>query len=369
MQSQESSSWLAIPVLDPDTNLLKLLKNIRKLSNIPVILVNDGSSNPSSLQILEEAKNIPNIHYLQHAVNQGKGRALKTAFNYYLNQNPQGVGVVTADGDGQHSPKDILTCAELLQKFPRDLVLGCRDFSKELVPWKSKLGNQLTKGIFFLATRIRFSDTQTGLRGIPAYYQKALLTTYGERFEFETLMLLRCSEFSVHLKETAIETIYLNSNKATHFRPFHDSLAIYKLIFAYIYKQLLKFTVSSLLSAALDLFLFWLFFRYIFSNKPGSLVASVCLARSCSLIFNYILNKSLVFQYQHEKTCLAIFSKSFNLYFLLCIFIMLCSYLLTKGGNLLFPDVNLVVLKALVDLFLFFTSYFIQKQFIFFKKG
>ena len=51
------------------------------------------------------------------------------------------------------------------------------------------------------------------------------------------------------------------------------------------------------------------------------------------------------------------------------IFIMLCSYLLTKGGNLLFPDVNLVVLKALVDLFLFFTSYFIQKQFIFFKKG
>ena len=43
----------------------------------------------------------------QPGVNRGKGRALKTAFERLLSDDPGLVGCVTADADGQHTPEDV----------------------------------------------------------------------------------------------------------------------------------------------------------------------------------------------------------------------------------------------------------------------
>ena len=51
---------------------------------------------------------------LTHALNYGKGRALKTAFNYVLNNYKDVVGVITVDSDGQHLVKDALKCSDAL---------------------------------------------------------------------------------------------------------------------------------------------------------------------------------------------------------------------------------------------------------------
>ena len=51
---------------------------------------------------------------LTHEVNKGKGRGLKTAFEFCLENRKDIDGVVTVDGDNQHRAKDIKKCSETM---------------------------------------------------------------------------------------------------------------------------------------------------------------------------------------------------------------------------------------------------------------
>ena len=48
------------------------------------------------------------------SVDFGKGRALKTAFNHFLNAYPACKGLVTVDADGQHKVPDIRACCDAM---------------------------------------------------------------------------------------------------------------------------------------------------------------------------------------------------------------------------------------------------------------
>ena len=100
-----------------------------------------------------------------------KGGALKDAFSYILEQEAwKGCCVITADSDGQHLPCDILRLDARMQELSASrqdfLVLGCRNFHQEQVPFRSRFGNLLTCTLFRLLYGVRVADTQTGLRGI-----------------------------------------------------------------------------------------------------------------------------------------------------------------------------------------------------------
>ena len=56
---------------------------------------------------------------------------------------------------------------------------------------------------------VNVSDTQTGLRAVPLEFMKKLMNVTGERYEFETNMLLETQAQKVPLREIAIETIYI----------------------------------------------------------------------------------------------------------------------------------------------------------------
>lgn len=66
----------------------------------------------------------------------------------------------------------------------------------------------------------------------------------GERFEYEMNMLLTANKAGYPVIEEYIDTVYLDENKSSHFRPVADSLRIYYPI--------LLFSTSSMLSALLD---------------------------------------------------------------------------------------------------------------------
>ncbi|MEG2076435.1 MAG: glycosyltransferase family 2 protein, partial [Victivallaceae bacterium] len=130
---------IIIPSYNPDESTVTLIQQINAIYPTPIIVVNDGS-HPDTGEIFEKIKSFANAVVLKHNVNLGKGRALKTAFNYYLNEFEAGLGVVTADADGQHAAEDIFKCIYQLQATPGHLILGVRDFSQFDVPWKSRLG-------------------------------------------------------------------------------------------------------------------------------------------------------------------------------------------------------------------------------------
>lgn len=113
----------------------------------------------------------PECEILVHAVNLGKGRALKDAFNYYLNYfSTEYRGVITADSDGQHTVEDILKLDHLLGQYPDSLILGSRDFSLRSVPLKSRFGSKLTRVVMKILIGGGISDTQTGLSQIPLLF-------------------------------------------------------------------------------------------------------------------------------------------------------------------------------------------------------
>ena len=343
---------IIIPTYEPDEKLLVLLDELNKAELGPIIVINDGSDNSTYGDIFAGVFT-RGVVLLQHAVNMGKGRALKTAFNYCLNEYEDLVGVITADSDGQHTPEDIRKCMEALEADNEVLVLGVRNFNESGIPARSVFGNKTTSRVMKLLLGLSISDTQTGLRGISVSFMKYLLTERGERFEFETNMLIATKELGIKIVEVPIKTIYLEENKSSHFNPILDSIRIYAVF--------IKFLFSSLSSSVVDIVMFSIFCG-IFRDVPvaiGYVMLATILARVISAIYNFLINYKVVFKGKGSKRAAAI------KYLLLAIIIMLLSGGLVTILTGLLPIVPEFVLKIPVDCVLLLLSFVVQREVVY----
>ncbi|MCL2051577.1 MAG: bifunctional glycosyltransferase family 2/GtrA family protein [Lachnospiraceae bacterium] len=355
----------AIPSLEPTKKLLQLVGDLRSALQqdedllVEILIVDDGSGAEYS-HLFEEAKSRYNCILLKHAVNLGKGRALKTAFNYYLNELTGFDGIVTIDSDGQHAVNDIIKCIKNLSPNGNSIILGCRGFScfshkqkEERPPVKSLFGNILTRNALHFLCGIYVSDTQTGLRVLPTDIVKAMITVPGERFEYEMNMLLECKNSNYGIKEVPIETIYANQNKGTHFNPLTDSIKIYR--------TLIKYSFSALSSFLIDILLFSLFISMTKNNFSEYISISTIMARTLSSIWNYFLNNRAVFaSYQIKSTIWK--------YYLLVLAQVAASSIFTTIVYFASP-LSEIYSKILVDTILFFASFVIQREWVFAKKN
>ncbi len=352
---QKETRWevpIIIPSYEPDEKLPDLLKKLRETGFLNIVLVDDGSGEEYA-GIFREAETEYGCIVLHHAVNQGKGRALKTAFNFCLREFAAVPGVITADSDGQHSPECILSCVDAMLKNPSALILGCRCFEGADVPARSEFGNKCTRVVMKYLTGISVSDTQTGLRGIPAAFMEQLLMVRGERFEFETNMLLETKNRKIPIVEVPIRTIYIEENKTSHFNPIKDSIKIY-MIFG-------KFLFSSLSSSLVDLTLFTIFCFFMRDMEWGRIsyiTAATVFARILSALYNYSLNLKVVFQSEGK------IGTTLSRYILLAIVQMSLSALLVGKLYPLFGGAE-VLIKIPVDVILFFLSFVIQREFVY----
>lgn len=234
-------SILIIPALNPDRKLLELIREVQlMIPKLHTVVVDDGSSEESAV-IFEELNFLQNCVVCRHPENYGKGAALKTGISYSLQHYPGCNGFITADADGQHRTEDILQVATALEQYPDRVILGTRDFLNPSVPLKSRWGNMITAGIFGLLTGISCVDTQTGLRGIPVRYARLALEVEGERYEYETHFLLRAADEQIPFMEVEIETVYLDQNRGSHFRPLRDAARIYGMIIKYSFGNMFRF--------------------------------------------------------------------------------------------------------------------------------
>lgn len=345
---------IIIPSYEPDERLITLIKDLKFAKLGPVVIVDDGSGK-NYTSYFEECSSLYDCIILRHNVNMGKGRSLKDAFNYCLNTWPILVGCVTADSDGQHTPESIKKIRNALLSSKEDLILGVRNFDVPGVPSKSRIGNKITCQVCKYLCGLDISDTQTGLRGIPSEFMQHLLTTRGERFEFETQMLIE-SKGHCLIQEVIIETIYdSEDNHTTHFHPILDSIRIYK-IFG---NMLLKFFFSSFSSSIIDLFLFWIFCGIFRTDDFFYIIIATTLARFISASYNYLINYTLVFHSNSKHT------HSFPRYCILAIGQMCASALGVMLIVSAFSINSEVIVKIFVDIFLFFISYVIQRKFVY----
>jgi len=329
-----------VPAYKPEPLMVGFVRRLRD-AGFPVLLVDDGGGD-AYRALFDEARSL-GATVARHAVNLGKGRALKTGINEILQRYP-GLDVVTADADGQHTVKDILAVADKMAKCPDALVMGVRSFHGK-VPRKSLIGNTITRWVYKLVSGVHCSDTQTGLRGLPASSLNAMLTIPGERYEYEMNVLLWVRRLGIHLREVPIQTVYINDNKGSHFNPLRDAMRIYGVIFKYI--------ASSLVCTGLDYALYALLL-----HLSGSLAAlSYVGARTLSSLANFLINKNVVFGARGGKYAAV-------RYYALVIAQMCLGALLVKVlyAHLTF---NPFFAKIPVDMALFFLGYWVQKTFVF----
>ena len=140
---------IAIPSLNPDEKLLHTVQDLIRLGFTDIILINDGSEAEC---VRFFPSDLPECTLLTHPVNRGKGAAMKTAFQYFLDSGRTTAGIITVDGDGQHKASDVLKCAEELIRSS-SVVLGVRDFNQPNVPRRSRLGNKITSLIVALSVK------------------------------------------------------------------------------------------------------------------------------------------------------------------------------------------------------------------------
>ncbi len=362
MNTTDSHAAIVIPALNPGENLPAYCRALRALTVAPILLVDDGSR-PDLAHVFDDcAAAAPGVAFVRHDVNRGKGRALKTAFERLLADDPGLVGCVTADADGQHTPEDVRRSLNALAAHPTALVLGCRTFTGRHVPWRSRFGNHFIRGLFRLATGRRYSDTQTGLRAIPADLMRALLYVPGERFEFESRMLLAIGERP--LVEVPIETVYQEGNPTSHFNPFSDSAHIFGIVLGAVAMRFAAFLLASFASFGVDIGVFSLLYRRVFGEgHRAHLLLSVAIARTVSIGFNYLCNRYLVFADGNARHAFGRFA--FARYLMLAGFILVASYGLTKGAIALWPRIAPEYLKAGVDVLLSIASFTVQRTFVF----
>ncbi|HUD23387.1 MAG TPA: bifunctional glycosyltransferase family 2/GtrA family protein [Acidobacteriaceae bacterium] len=331
-----------IPARAPEKRLLDLVQELVAAGFGAVIVLDDGS--PSSrAEIFDAAARIVGVHRLRHAVNLGKGRALKTGINYFLNELPEFTALVTADGDGQHTPADIVRVAQALPAAHGRAVLGSRLFAED-VPLRSKFGNLLTRQVFRLATGTKLGDTQTGLRAFPRDLLAELLLLDGERYEYEMTVLAHICRSGRRPLEVPIETVYLDGNKSSHFDPIRDSMRIYFV--------LLRFFASSLLASGIDFAGFSIAFALTHNVLTGIIVGRL------SSLANFALNKRFVFQSGVPLP------RALLRYYLLVLGVAAVSYGSIRGltGYL---GWNVFVTKLVVDSLLSLASFSIQRTLVF----
>lgn len=330
-----------IPSYEPDQRLVDLVGSLVAAGQ-RIVVVDDGSG-PTYSSVFDAVRDL-GCDVVTHDVNRGKGVALKTGFARIAAHHP-GHDVVCADCDGQHTLIDIVRVGEHLAGHRTGVVLGARQFVGD-VPARSRFGNSMTRSVFAALTGLRVQDTQTGLRGCPAWLLGWLQGIDGDRFEYELEVLLAARREGFEIHEVPIATIYLEGNESSHFHPIRDSIRVYV--------PLLRFACSSITAFAVDTIVFLTLFAL-----TDRLLLSVVAARVVSAALNFTMNGRWVFRRSGRST------RSTALRYGALVLAVLGANYLMLHGLLTVLGVPVVVAKLVTEATLFLASYQVQRRLVF----
>jgi len=213
---------VVIPAYNAADTIGGLVRGVKR-QGLPVLVVNDGSDDQTAPIASQEGAVV-----LSHLRNQGKGRALRTGFEYAL--RAQYDGVITMDSDGQHDPAEIPALIQAGERQHAGIVVGNR-MATTTMPLFRRWVNHLMSWLVSAVARQPMPDSQSGFRLI----HKEVLASIPLRangFDIETELLLAAAKRRWKTIFVPVHTTY--DNHASHIRPVRDGIRFFRVVLRFL---------------------------------------------------------------------------------------------------------------------------------------
>lgn len=176
---------IVIPVFNEEESIPELLEWIFRVVDhqrieSEIILIDDGSSDSSWLQIVKLSKNDERVIGIKFNRNYGKSAALQTGFNH-----SNGKIIITMDADLQDSPDEIPDLIRQIENEGLHLVSGWK--KKRHDPISKTLPSKFFNRVTRMVSGIRLHDFNCGLKA----YRKDVVKNihvYGEMHRYIPLI-------------------------------------------------------------------------------------------------------------------------------------------------------------------------------------
>jgi glycosyltransferase involved in cell wall biosynthesis len=206
-----------IPALNAERTIAGVVAEARRHVE-PVLVVDDGSSDATG-----EAARSAGATVLRHAVNRGKGGALKTGFAWALENGFE--AVITLDADGQHLPTEIPKFVSAWEETDADLIIGGRSHLFQQMLPRRRVANRFSAWCIAKCSGARVSDSQSGFRLYSARLLRAIrLRTDG--FDMESEVIVRAGRSGLGIVTIPIDLGFVDGVATSHYKPLKDTLRI-----------------------------------------------------------------------------------------------------------------------------------------------
>ncbi len=197
-------TFVIIPARNEERHIAQVINETKKSSK-NIVVVDDGSRD----RTLSEAEK-RGATVLKHAINLGKGAALRTGAEYSIKKGAD--AVVFIDSDGQHLPSDIPRLLKALEGA--DVVFTYRNLKSQHMPLTKKFGNFVLNALLKLLFGIKIIDTQCGFKAITSRAYKTLGLISSD-YNIESEIAAKTGKYGLRFRQVPIETVYRDKYKGT----------------------------------------------------------------------------------------------------------------------------------------------------------
>jgi glycosyltransferase involved in cell wall biosynthesis len=212
-----------IPAYQDEKHIGDIVRRTRERLD-HVLVIDDGSRDHTGQHAREAGADV-----IVHAQNRGKGEALKTGLGYWLNRDIR--WVILLDSDGQHLPEEIdrFLAAAVAVSQPTFFV-GNRMNDVAGMPFIRRVVNRYMSNRISHVCGQKIPDTQCGFRMLDRQLIPELLGG-GDRFDYETEVLIIASRKGYQIESVPITTVY--TDQVSKIRPLRDAIRFFKLMWRY----------------------------------------------------------------------------------------------------------------------------------------
>jgi glycosyltransferase involved in cell wall biosynthesis len=213
-----------IPVFDHGGTMRALVAEL-SAHGLPVYIVDDGSHEPTRLELLKIKDDFPLVRLSRLPLNRGKGAAVMHGMRHARADGR--THALQIDADGQHDTRDVPRFLERGAARPEALLVGQPIFDAS-VPKARLYGRALTNFWVCIETlSLAIKDTQCGFRLYPLAAACALIdaTAFPRRMDFDIAIVVHLAWRGVPVENLPTRVAY-PAGGVSHFHVVRDNLRI-----------------------------------------------------------------------------------------------------------------------------------------------